>query len=236
MWRAVLIVYRGLNVRLPLGRWRRKSFRHVLSDREVADAVASFRAFPALAAELTNGAARVEARVMESEQSLTSLSADVPGSFWPSPSDTQKDIINLARAGPIESIFVLWPQKNSSNGSEIPCRGWGLGMGASEGTNGATYAAVGNAPSWMWTREAPGEVWLHEWLHGVCHHFGKKGFVMPERDADGAEIHGYERDRTRGWTEYYRDLMMGNVRVGDWRVGIPQSAWNPHEPSEGARV
>ena len=35
--------------------------------------------------------------------------------------------------------------------------------------------------------------------------------VMPERDADGGELHGYVRSPTAGWTEYYRDLMNGNV-------------------------
>ena len=98
-------------------------------------------------------------------------------------------------------------------------------MGASDWSNGATYAVVGNAPTWMWKREAPGEVWLHEWLHGVCHYYASKGHPMPERDADGAEIHGYQRSPTEGWTQYYRDLMSGNVLENGRFVGIPPKAW-----------
>ena len=98
-------------------------------------------------------------------------------------------------------------------------------MGASEWTHGATYAVVGNAPTEAWHREAPGEVWLHEWLHGVCHHFAGKGFPMPKRDADGAEIHGYRRDPEQGWTHYYRDLMTGQVLVAQERLGIRKEAW-----------
>jgi hypothetical protein len=224
MWRAALIVYRQLSVRRPPDRPRRK-WKHSLSDREVNDATESFRAFPKLASDLTDGAARVEIQITEAARPLATISMDEPGSFWPSPDDTRLEIVHLLEAGRIDSFFVLWPQHDSATGSKIPCRGWGLGMGASDWTQGATYAVVGNAPTETWQCEAPGEVWLHEWLHGVCHHFTGKGFPMPDRDADGAEIHGYTRDAERGWTGYYRDLMTGQVSVGDARVGIPREAW-----------
>ena len=48
---------------------------------------------------------------------------------------------------------------------------------------------------------------------------------MPERDADGGELHGYVRSPTAGWTEYYRDLMNGNVLIDGKRFGIPSEAW-----------
>jgi hypothetical protein len=99
-------------------------------------------------------------------------------------------------------------------------------MGASEWTNGATYAAIANAPSSAWENEARGEVWLHEWLHGVCSHFAQRGHVMPERDADGGESHGYVWSATAGWTDYYRDLMSGNVLEDGKRFGIPADAWS----------
>ncbi len=98
-------------------------------------------------------------------------------------------------------------------------------MGASRWSNDATYGVVGNAPSWAWHREAPGEVWLHEWLHGVCDYFAKQGHTIPMSDADGAEIHGYVRSQTAGWTNYYRDLLTGNVAENGKLVGIPRSAW-----------
>ena len=48
---------------------------------------------------------------------------------------------------------------------------------------------------------------------------------MPERDADGAELHGYVRSPKRGWTQYYRDLMTGKVSENDGHLGIPLAAW-----------
>jgi hypothetical protein len=48
---------------------------------------------------------------------------------------------------------------------------------------------------------------------------------MPARDADGGDLHGYVRSPVAGWTEYYRDLMSGNVSEDGARRGIPRMAW-----------
>jgi hypothetical protein len=70
-----------------------------------------------------------------------------------------------------------------------------------------------------------GEVWLHEWLHGVCAFFASKGYLMPDGDADGGARHGYNQSPVSGWTNYYRDLMSGNVLENSKRTGIPLDAW-----------
>ena len=224
-WRALLIVYREIDVKLPSRSGRKQRFHQVASDNEVIDAVASFRAFPELAAQLSFGAAKVDAKIVEVNPSLRSVSPQGDGNYWPSPDDTRQELDHLAPSGSYESIFVFWPQNDSRKGTSIPCRGWGLGMGASDWSNDATYAVVGNASSWAWQREAAGEVWLHEWLHGVCHHFATKGYAMPARDADGAELHGYIRSPAAGWTEYYGHLMSGKVWENGMPVGIPLEAW-----------
>jgi hypothetical protein len=219
VWRAVLIVYPELDVRIGPRR-----YHHLATKTEIADATKSFRAFPKLAAELTDGAARVEEKIVQGA-SLRSLSPNDKDNFWPSPDDAHREMCAFAPAGTCESIFVFWPQHDFATKQSVPGSAWGLGMGASEWTNGATYAAVANAPTTSWTREAPGEVWLHEWLHGVCHHFAEQGHAMPARDADGAELHGYVRSAEMGWTNYYRDLMSGQVRENRRTLGIPISAW-----------
>lgn len=225
VWRALLIVYAELDVRLPRGRWRKQRFHHRASDTEIDDATESFRAFPKLVADLTGGAAAVVPEIAQSESALGSLSAEENIGYWPTPDDTRRELDRLAPAGSYDSLFVFWPHQDAKRGSTILCRAWGLGMGASEWSNGATYAAVANAPSSAWRGEAPGEVWLHEWLHGVCHHFALRGHPMPARDADGAEVHGYSRSPTLGWTDYYRDLMTGNVSEDGKKLGIPLAGW-----------
>jgi hypothetical protein len=236
IWKTLLLVYRELDVRLPVERGfveARKlcssdaptHFHHVATERELADAIDSFRGFPQLARELTNGAAVIEYEIVRSDHALTSLTRESSSRFWPSPDDIRSDLDELAPFGKYDSIFVFWPQRDLKNGTAVPCDAWGLAIGASKWTNGATYAAIANAPSFAWTNEARGEVWLHEWLHGVCAHFAQRGHVMPECDADGGELHGYVRSPTAGWTDYYRDLMSGNVLEGEKRLGIPVDAW-----------
>jgi hypothetical protein len=224
VWNALLIVYCELNVRLRYGRWRRRPFRHVATRPEIIYAVESFRAFPQLVAELTAGATQVEHRIVEVDAALRSLTKERGPFFWPSPDDTRRELDKFAPAGSYKSIFIFWPQNDSQKRTAIPCRGWGLGMAASDWSNRATYAVVANAPSWVWHHEAAGEVWLHEWLHGVCHHFAEQGHTMPTPDADGAEVHGYKRSQAVGWTGYYRDLLTGNVMENGKLVGIPRNA------------
>ena len=225
-WRALLLVYPEMDVSVPLGRWRHRRFKHGMTDVEAADALGSFRALPPLLADLTNNVATMTQEVVRVDRPLRSLTAESPSRFWPSPTDTRAELDRLAPKGQYDSVFVLWPQRDFATSRSVPCDAWGLAVGASDWSNGATYAAIASAPTAAWKGEALGEVWLHEWLHGVCQHFQRRGHAMPERDADGAELHGYTRSATHGWCGYYRDLMSGNVLEDGRRIGIPVAAWN----------
>jgi hypothetical protein len=224
IWRTTLLVYRELDVELRVD-GRKRRFHHVASEQELAHALDSFAGFPELVSEITGGRAGIEYEIARPDHALRSLTRESSSRFWPSPHDIRSDLDELAPPGKYDSIFVFWPQQNLKNGTAVPCDAWGLAIGASKWTNGATYAAIANAPSFAWTNEARGEVWLHEWLHGVCAHFAQRGHVMPERNADGGQRHGYVRSPTAGWTDYYRDLMSGNVLQGGKRLGIPADAW-----------
>jgi hypothetical protein len=225
IWRTLLLVYRELDVELRIDGGKRR-FHHSATDRELADALDSFRGFPRLVSELTDGRAGIEYEIVRPDHALTSLTRESSTRFWPSPDDIRSDLDEFASPGKYDSIFVFWPQRNLKNGTGVPCDAWGLAMGASESTNGANYSAIANAPSSAWGNEARGEVWLHEWLHGVCAHFAHRGHIMPEHDADGGELHGYARSSIGGWTDYYRDLMSGNVLEDGKPLGIPIDAWS----------
>ena len=249
IWKTLLLVHRELDVSLPVGRdllvgrdsvepmgdygsaerrpttKRRKRFHHIASERELTNALDSFAGFPKLVSELTAGRAGIEYEIVRPGHALTSLTRESPSRFWPSPRDIRSDLDEFAPSGKYDSVFVFWPQRDLKNSTAVPCDAWGLAIGASDWTKDATYAAIANAPSSAWKNEARGEVWLHEWLHGVSAHFAQYGHVMPERDADGGDLHGYVRSPTAGWTEYYRDLMNGNVLENGKRFGIPSGAW-----------
>lgn len=225
VWHSLLLVYGALDVELRDRSGKSQRFIHFLTDAEVRDGVSSFQRFPLLVEELTFRRASVRYEIRRVERQLNSLTDMGEGMYWPSPTDTWEEIDLLARPGSYQSIFVLWPQHNITKGTSVRSAGWGLGMAASDWSNGATYATVGNAESWKWQIPIAGEVWLHEWLHGVCAYFVGQGYTMPDGDADGGGRHGYTQSRVSGWTDYYRDLMTGNVLDRGIATGIPLDAW-----------
>ena len=225
IWRSLLLIYGSIDVQLRDQWGSSQRFIHFLTDREVNDGVSSFQAFPALVEELTSLRASVRYDIQRVERCLTSLTHMSDGMYWPSPTDTREEMDRLAAPGSFESVFVLWPQRNLKDGNSVRSAGWGLGMAASAWSNGATYAAVANTESWRWQVPMIGEVWLHEWLHGVCAFFAGQGYRMPDGDADGGARHGYIQSQVSGWTDYYRDLMSGNVLDAGTSTGIPLEAW-----------
>jgi hypothetical protein len=229
IWRSLLLIYDSIDVQLRSRSGKPESFVHSLTDAEVRDGIRSFQKFPSLAEELTFRRASVRYEILKVDRCLTTLTPMSDGMYWPSPDDTRGEIDRLAMPASYESIFVLWPQHNLKSGLSVQSAGWGLGMAATAWSNNATYASVGNAESWIWQIPVVGEVWLHEWLHGVCAHFAGQGYLMPEGDADGGARHGYTQSRVTGWTDYYRDLMTGNVLEAGALKGIPLEAWDHFE-------
>lgn len=231
VWQGLLLVYRRLDVRLPGGR----HFRHSLSAAEVEDGVGPCREVPALVERLSAGEASLELQVVEVDRALDSLTAMGEGIYWPSPSDTRMELDRQAPAGSVDSLFVLWPQNDFAAGTSVPSGGWGLAIRPSDWSNGATYATVANAQAEVWAEPVPGEVWLHEWLHGVCDLYEGRGYPMPPGNADGAERAGYQRSVSSGWAGYYRDLMTGQVVSGGHRLGITPQAWRTGAIVQGGR-
>jgi hypothetical protein len=223
-WRALLLVYPHLEVTIDLG-GRARRFAHAMSEGEISDALASFARLPELVRELSDGEANLSAEVARIPRPLDSLTAMGVDLYWPSPSDTAAELATLAPPRRYDSLFVLWPQKDLKAGTDIPSGGWGLALAASDWSNGASYATVANIRREVWAAPVVGEVWLHEWLHGVCGHYAARGFPMPPGDADGGERNGYRQSAATGWSEYYRDLMRGRVLVEGRASGITPAAW-----------
>jgi hypothetical protein len=229
IWRSLLLVYDTIDVLIRHRKGRSHRFTHSLPDPEVRDGVDSFQQFPKLVEELTSGKASVRYEIHRVERCLASLTQLGDDMYWPSPTDVREAIDRNAVAGSFDSLFVLWPQNNLQDGTSVRSAGWGLGMGASAWSNDATYATVGNAAWWIWQIPVVGEVWLHEWLHGVCAYFATRGYIMPDGDADGGGRHGYTQSPVCGWTDYYRDLMTGKVFEDGKATGIPLEAWEGEE-------
>jgi len=159
--------------------------------------------------------------------SVNSTTAPSSHSYWPSPNDTGDELDVYAPSGKYDSVFIHWAQCDFGSYQCIPSLGWGYGMQASDWSNGATYATVANGQDWWWQYPTIGEIWLHEWLHGVSPFYQSLGFPQPVGDADGGSSHGYEQSPTTGWSSYYRDLMTARVWEPELEMytGIPSQAW-----------
>ena len=225
VWRAVVLVYRNAEVDYTDGGGKQQHFSNKLADEEVRAAVWSFRQFPSLAYEHSNRQAVVQYAIVYPTRAINSVTKCGKDDYWISPNDVREEINKYAPKGTYDSILVLAPLSNHSTGKSVPSGGWGLAIGPSDWSNGATYCTVGNAPVDGWNEPRPGEVWLHEWLHGVCAHFAGKGITMPAGDADAGGSHGYEHSSVEGWGEFYRDLMNGRVLEKKRRTGITKAAW-----------
>lgn len=76
------------------------------------------------------------------------------------------------------------------------------------------------------------EIFLHEWMHGLDGFYGRFPEVkLPKGALHGAGSHGYQEkvwrtgDTFRGWMEWYRDYLNGDVMKDGRRTGLGSAAW-----------
>ncbi|MCB0129353.1 MAG: peptidoglycan DD-metalloendopeptidase family protein [Caldilineaceae bacterium] len=224
VWDMLLLVYKSIDVDYTNPDGYADHLAHTLSREEILAALRSFRASAGLAHRLSNQEALVRYTVMHVDRPLDSLT-QVGDWYWPSPSDTETELDLYAPPGAYDSVAVLWPQNDQSTGQSIPSGGWGLAIGPTDWANGATYFTVTNVAEWLWEMPIVGEVWLHEWLHGLCDIFADRGVDLPSGCADGGGANGYEWSSATGWSHFYHDLMTASVyEDGEYR-GIGVQDW-----------
>lgn len=225
VWRVLLLAYRHVEVDYTDDSGKQHHFSYKLPDEEVQAAVWSFRQFPSLAYKHSKGEVVIQYDIVYPARKIDSMTKMGKDVWWMSPDDTRTEIDEHVPKGSYDSILALVPLSNHATGEHVPTGGWGLAIPPTDWSNGATYCTVGNAPMDMWNEPDVGEVWLHEWLHGACAHFAKKGWAMPKGDADAGGSHGYQHSSIYGWGEFYRDLMTGQVLDEGRRTGITKEAW-----------
>ena len=225
VWKALLLVYRNINTTYLDENGITQQLTTSLSAQETASALRSFRQYPSIAHDFSNEEAIVEYDIIYIDRPINSLTSLGSSGYWVSPTDTAPELDQYAPDGTYDSILVHWAQCNPTFSQCIPSPGWGLGLVATSGANGATYATVANASDGAWNTPTVGEPWLHEWLHGVTPFYESMGYPMPEGGADGGGLHGYTWSPTTGWGDYYRDLMTGQVLDDGALTGITPSAW-----------
>jgi hypothetical protein len=176
--------------------------------------------------DYSNHTAEMEAHVIIVDHALTNLEP-IGSGYWPSPATTAADLDLYAPNGKYDSVIVFWQASNPDTGQSLPTYGWGLGYWPYDYANGMTYATVFNL-SWVWpTDQCHGEVFLHEWLHGVTgFYMNHLGFPFNVDDLHGAEEAGYTWDYTEDgcWDNWLRVYMTGQI-VGNPGKALVPATW-----------
>ena len=149
------------------------------------------------------------------------------------------ELATFSKPGEYDSVGYYFLHYDNASGYRIPRAGYGVG--GYNGSAGIGMFAVSSAGS-MNPRD---EIFLHEWMHGLDGFYGgKEGVKLPKGALHGSgnyAAHYQEakawrpQDTFKGYMEWYRDILIGEVPEGDGYVGLGSKAWR-HGPmrKEGA--
>jgi len=185
----------------------------------------AFRTLPVLVETGSGGAVAASVQVIRVSRPVSHVS-QIRDHYWLSPTDVQQELEQFAPAGAFDAVHVVW-----ASGPLLVF--FGLG-GAFVNDGKTTFSSIVAGDESWWKGANPGEVFLHEWLHGACRYFQGLGYVMPDLDADGGSMHGYQESANDGWMTYLGDLMRGNVWEGRLSryTGITAEAWKRGRPGD----
>ncbi len=222
VWRVLLEIVPVTRVTVTL-KGQSQSIDESLTPADIQSARRSFLSFPAMVASITQNRVRVQARIVQSTLPITKLTPIYTDWYHPTPEDVSAIIEPYDRSGDYDTIALFW-----KGGTVMGA--WGLGGMFTP--HGSTYLSVRDVAPSSWQSDAPGEVFLHEWIHGVAADFRYLGYAaqIPPRDADGGEYSGYAHSPANGWCSYYYPLLNGLVPVGDTLKGFLPEMWKRGAP------
>jgi hypothetical protein len=226
-WKMLILVYRNIDTDYVDIDGQTKHLTATMPQQEAQNMVQSFLNQPhrGNVYDFSDHLAELEANVLYVDRALTNLEPIANG-FWPSPAVTQPELDQYAPDGLYDSVIVFWQASHPTTGQSIPTYGWGLGYWPGDYANGMTYASVFNL-NWVWTNDTcEGEVFLHEWLHGVTGFYMSLGFPFPYEDLHGAEEAGYTVDANGCWKPWLRDYMRGLVYENGQPKALVPATWH----------
>ena len=226
-WKMLILVYRNINTDYIDIDGQSRHLTATMPLQEADNMVQSFLNQPhrGNVYDFSDHLAELEANVVYVDRALTNL-APIGNGYWPSPDVTRTELDQYAPTGLYDSVIVFWQASHPTSGQSIPTYGWGLGYWPGDYANGMTYATVFNI-NWVWTNDTcEGEVFLHEWLHGVTGFYMSLGFPFPYEDLHGAEEAGYTVDANGCWKPWLRDYMRGLVYENGQPKALVPETWH----------
>lgn len=231
-WKMLILVFTNIDADYVDSSGAPRHLTATMPQSDVNNMVADFQHVPhdGLVYGYSDTYAELEAHVVYVARPISHVSyvnpSDPSVGYWVAPDDVRSELDTFGPSGMYDSVIIFWQASHPDTGQSIPSGGWGWGMGPSGWANGMTYATVFNL-SWAWPNDAcQGEVFLHEWLHGVTGFYMGLGFAFPPDDLHGAEEASYTQDPNGCWETWLRDYMRGRVYVNGSPTAITQAAWN----------
>lgn len=201
--------------------------RSCMTDSEVALARPCFEIeTPAMVNKITPGRVRFAPTVLLSKKPLRVFDPKRLDSAEYYRPELLNELRTVAKPGEFDSVGYYFLHYDTASGYRIPRAEFGVG--GFDASHALGLFAVNCAPH-LNPRD---EIFLHEWIHGLEGFYGNKpGVKVARGGADGAGLHGYKEkpwhpsDTFRGWMEYYRDSLNGDVREGSQLTGLGSVSW-----------
>jgi thiol-disulfide isomerase/thioredoxin len=227
VWHVLLVVIRDTNVTVQQN-GQSVAYQDTLTDQEIERARQSFFAMPGLAARLTQNRVKIDPKWIVLQAAVTKVSDAGSSMLYPSASDIYPLIESFDKSGEWDTIAVFW------KGSKIM---HAFGLGGMMTPKGSTYLVVAEASPYAWTGGQGGEIFLHEWTHGVATFFRRLGYAdrIPPKDADGGEAYGYKNTPYDGWCTYYLPLFNALVPFEGELRGFDAEMWQRGAARHDAR-
>ena len=216
-WHVLLIVIPNTMVKIMLN-GKESGYAANMTPQQIKDGIDSFICYPYLVQALTKDVVHIRPTIEITGDTVAKVTVSGDNVYL-YPSDISSILKKYDGKKRFDSIMVYLLR------GKMPSYGWGYSFGLTD--SGATYCTVTDADTDIWQVPKQGEVFLHEWLHGVASYFRKQGYesLIPPKDADGGGAYGYHSSPSNGWCGYYADLMNGNVMVSGKRMGITAAMW-----------
>lgn len=230
-WSVLVLVYRQTNFDVFDASAVSHHVQAIMSAENEALMVGAVTQSVGLANDWSSGLASQTETVVYPPTPVAHLTALGDGAYWLAPADIAADLATYAAPQTYDSIVVIWQPWDDED--YVPSWGWGLSLSAGPASNEAAYATVTVPPRddswWVTSMPHPGELYLHEWLHGVIDYNVAHGASIP--DLHGSGTYGYV-DEGGTWMRWYSDFMRQHVRdpATAAYVGISYLVWSSGSP------
>ncbi len=243
IWKLVLLIYPRIDCETTKDGVSSR-FSYTMPDEEIDRASRAMVSAADAIFEASEGHVCLEVvRVIEGRV-LTHLSKlEGDDCFWPSPQITALELLAYCANGQADCAMVFWAARNEQTGESVNFPYWGMAcQQIDESSYHVGYSTVSNVMAPDCTGFAPGEVFIHEWLHPTGAYFTQRwGALVPDLDGSGKyrpcpTCPNYAYDAQTGYMAFYRDYLRGRVwnPAASRYEGITPSDWRRESPRRQA--